>query len=175
MSCFYANPNEINDLRTTKNPLAAGRGVALHKMTESRYIYGMPILFRPKPGCVLFCDFRGYIEPEMIKSRPVVVISPSHMERADLVTVVPLSTTPPNPVQKYHYKLIGNPIPGNSEIEVWAKCDMVATVAFARLDRVKLGRGNFQVGAVSIEQVKAIRRAALVALGVDLSDPRTYT
>ena len=52
---------------------------------------------------------------------------------------------------------------------------MVATVSFERLDRVKLGRGNYQTGAVSIEQVKAIRRAALVALGIDLQDPRTYT
>lgn len=135
----------------------------------------MPILFRPKPGCVLYCDFTGYIAPEMVKSRPVVIISPAHIARQNLVTVVPLSTTAPDPVQKYHYKLTGNPIPGNASIEVWAKCDMVATVSFERLDRVKLGRGNYQTGAVSIEQVKAIRRAALVALGIDLQDPRTYT
>lgn len=135
----------------------------------------MGIQFRLKPGTVLYCDFNGYISPEMLKCRPVVVVSPSHMARMDLVTVVPLSTTAPAPVQKYHYRLVGNPIPGDSSIEVWAKCDMVATVSFARLDRVKLGRGSYQVGNISIEQVKAIRRAALVALGIDLNDPRTYT
>lgn len=141
---------------------------------SARYIWTMTLLFRPKPGCVLYCDFKGYIAPEMIKTRPVVVISPAHIARHDLVTVVPLSTTAPSPVEKYHYKLTGNPIPGSSEPEVWAKCDMVATVSFERLDRVKVGRGSFQVGAVSMDQVKAIRCAVLPALGIDLGDPRTY-
>jgi hypothetical protein len=52
---------------------------------------------------------------------------------------------------------------------------MVATVCFERLDRIKIERGSYQAGAVGMEQVKAIRRGAMIALGVDLSDPRTYT
>lgn len=134
----------------------------------------MSLQFRPKPGAVLYCDFRGYIIPEIVKSRPVIVISPAHLARRDLVTVVPLSTTPPSPVEKYHYKLIGNPIPGNAETEVWAKCDLVATVCFERLDRIKIGRGNFQMGNVSMDQVRAIRRGVLISLGIDLANPTTY-
>ena len=36
----------------------------------------MGIQFRLKPGTVLYCDFNGYISPEMLKCRPVVVVSP---------------------------------------------------------------------------------------------------
>ena len=121
------------------------------------------------------CDFRGYELPEIVKTRPVVVVSPAHLGRKDLVSVVPLSTTAPEPVALYHYKLVGNPIPGNAETEVWAKCDLIATVSFARLDRIKLGRGNFQMGNVSMEQVRAIRRGVMVSLGVDPGKPETYT
>ena len=135
----------------------------------------MPITFRPKPGQVLYCDFKGYISPEIVKTRPVVVVSPAHFSRLNLVTVVPLSTTAPNPIEGHHYKLLGNPIPGSAALEVWAKCDLFATVCFDRLDRVKVGRGNYQTGGVSMDQVKAIRRAGLVALGVDLKNPATYT
>lgn len=113
--------------------------------------------------------------PEIVKTRPVVIVSPAHLIRPGLVTVVPLSTTPPEPVQPYHYKLLGNPIPGSDAPETWAKCDLFASVSLERLDRVKLGRGDYRVGAVSTEQVKAIRRACLAALGIDLSNPRTYT
>lgn len=134
----------------------------------------MTLKFTPKPGCVLFCDFRGYIAPEMIKKRPVVVISPAHLRRPGLFTVVPLSTTAPNPVCEYHYKLRGNPMPWRENVEMWAKCDMVATVCFERLDRFRVSRGNYKTGAVGMDQVKAIRRAAMAALGVDLNNTRTY-
>lgn len=135
----------------------------------------MPITFHPKPGQVLYCDFKGYVAPEIVKNRPVVIISPSHLIRPGLVTVVPLSTTPPNPIRTYHYKLHGNPIPGTEAVEVWAKCDLLASVSLERLDRVKIARGDYRVGAISMEQVKAIRRACLAALGVDLANPMTYT
>ena len=60
-------------------------------------------------------------------------------------------------------------------MEVWAKCDLVATLCFDRLDRVKISRGNYQTGGISMDQVKAIRRAGLIALGIDLNNPKTYT
>ena len=135
----------------------------------------MPITFHPKPGQVLYCDFRGYMVPEIVKTRPVVIVSPGHLARPGLVTVVPLSTTPPDPVRPYHYRLQGNPIPGSTETEVWAKCDLFASVSLERLDRVKLGRGEYRTGAVSMDQVKAIRRACLYALGIDPANPLTYT
>ena len=31
--------------------------------------------FQPKPGSVVYCDYKGFIEPEMVKKRPVIVDS----------------------------------------------------------------------------------------------------
>lgn len=127
----------------------------------------MALQLHPKAGMVLSCDFRGYIVPEIIKRRPVVIVSPNHQHRPGLHTVVPLSTTTPNPICNYHYKLLGNPIPGES-MEVWAKCDLVAAVAFERLDRVKIGRGSYQVGYVSMAQVREIRLCVARSIGIEL-------
>ena len=128
----------------------------------------MSITFHPKAGAVLVCDFRGYIEPEIIKTRPVVVISPNHMRRPGLVAVIPLSTTAPLHMEAYHYLLHGNPVPGSDAKVVWAKCDLVATVSIERLDRKKVGRGRYAVGHVSMEQVRAMRRCAAISLGLEL-------
>jgi uncharacterized protein YifN (PemK superfamily) len=126
------------------------------------------ITFHPKAGTVLVCDFRGYLEPEIVKTRPVVVVSPNHMRRPGLVTVIPLSTTAPLRVEAYHYLLRGNPVPGSDAEAVWAKCDLVATVSVARLDRKKVSRGQYAVGNVSMEQVRAMRRCAAISLGLEL-------
>ncbi|MGN7442685.1 type II toxin-antitoxin system PemK/MazF family toxin, partial [Pseudomonas lactis] len=58
----------------------------------------MALLYQPKEGSVLICDFRGYEVPEIIKIRPVIVIR-KHRTNKLLVTVVPLSTI--NPAIKY--------------------------------------------------------------------------
>jgi mRNA interferase MazF len=131
----------------------------------------MAIIFHPKAGMVLMCDFKGYREPEIIKTRPVAVISPNHLGRPGLVTIVPLSTTAPNPVCAYHYRLLGNPIPGDAAPEVWAKCDLVATVCLDRLDRVQLGRGRYEVGYVSMDQIRAMRIAAAHSFGIEPPAP----
>ena len=120
---------------------------------------------------VLMCDFNGYIIPEIVKKRPVMIISPNHLNRPGLYTVVPLSTTVPNPICDYHYKLKGNPIPGESA-EVWAKCDLVASVAFERLDRIKIARGTYRVGYVSMEQVREVRLCVARSIGVPV-EPTT--
>ncbi len=130
----------------------------------------MAISFFPKAGNVLICDFRGYISPEMVKMRPVIVVSPNHLKRPGLVTVVPLSNTPPDPVEPYHYKVNGNPVPGSGAVDCWAKCDMVATVSIYRLDRKKISRGNYAVGYVSMEQVREVRRCAALSFGIDFAN-----
>lgn len=127
----------------------------------------MALTFFPKPGYVLICDFAGYVAPEMIKVRPVVIVSPAHLNRPGLYMVIPLSTTAPDPVEPYHYKLLGNPVPGSSETEVWAKCDMIATVSAERLDRIRVERGRYERGNVSMDQVRAMRRCVVVSLGFD--------
>ncbi len=128
----------------------------------------MALTIHPKAGMVVACDFVGYKAPEIIKVRPVVIISPTHLSRPGLYTVVPLSTTPPDPVQPYHYKLIGSPFP-HDKSEVWAKCDLVASVSIERLDRIKISRGNYEVFYVSMEQVRKIRICAAISLGVDVT------
>jgi len=108
----------------------------------------MPLAYHPKIGEILLCDYEtGFIPPEMTKRRPVVTISPRLRRRDNLVTVIPLSTTAPNWIENYHCEielLQVLPKPFDSKI-MWAKCDMVATVARTRLDRFKdpaNGRGT---------------------------------
>jgi len=115
---------------------------------------------------VLICDFEGFRAPEMVKTRPVVVVSPNEMHRPGLVTIVPLSTTPPDVVHPYHYRLKGSPIPGSTANEVWAKCDMICSVNVGRIDRVRTVRRNYAVGYVSMDQVNAIRVAAAMSFGL---------
>ena len=125
----------------------------------------MAITFHPKAGVVLMCDFSGYIAPEMVKMRPVIIISPNHLMRPGLHAVVPMSTTTPDPVRKYHLELKKNPLP-NTTGSVWVKCDMVATVCTERLDRLKVGRGHYVVKAITEQELKDIRECLKLALGI---------
>lgn len=134
----------------------------------------MPLTYYPQPGEVLLCNYgTGFIAPEMVKLRPVVVVSPRLRRRADLVAVVPLSTTPPNPAEPHHCSItLRVPLPKPFEApQMWAKCDMVATVALARLDRFRDGRviggaRRFTTGKVDLAQLIEIRKAILHGLGL---------
>ena len=59
----------------------------------------MSIKLHPDQGEVLICDFSGTVPPEIYKRRPVVVLTPGLRRVNRLLTVVPLSTTAPNPAQ----------------------------------------------------------------------------
>ncbi len=125
----------------------------------------MAITFHPKAGMILMCDFSGFRAPEMIKTRPVIIISPNHLPRPGLCTVVPMSTTDPEPAQPYHYRFEKNPMP-QSNGAAWAKCDMVATVCVSRLDRLKVSRGIFTVRNVTKDELAAIRGCVKYAIGI---------
>lgn len=125
----------------------------------------MPIQFQPKPKTVVMCDFHGFVAPEMIKTRPVVVIA-SNKKNSRLVTVVPLSTTPPERPEDHHHELSANPLPDKPHLSCWAKCDMVVTVSLHRLDRYQMGRRDFRTFTVSDADFKQIQRGVLVALGL---------
>ena len=96
----------------------------------------MPITFHPHPGTILICDFStGFQPPEMVKVRPAIVLSP-HRRTGNLVTVVPLSSTAPVPILPWHVQLPAGAYPP-ARGPMWAKCDVVLTIALTRLDRVR--------------------------------------
>lgn len=134
----------------------------------------MALMYYPSPGEILLCDYAtGFIAPEMTKRRPVIVVSPRLRRRGNLVGVVPLSTTDPDEVQAHHCRIeLAPPLPAPFDAAImWAKCDMVATVAHSRLDRFKAGRKNgsrtYVCGNLNADQLKAVRMAVLCGLGLD--------
>lgn len=94
----------------------------------------MAIPFQPAPGTILHCDFRGYILPEIVKPRQVIVLW-KHKQNAKLVYVVPLSTTPPHvPELAYQLQKLPLPRPGQDpNTPIWVKCDIVNTISTDRL------------------------------------------
>ncbi len=134
----------------------------------------MPIKQHPGLGAIVTCDFnQGFKEPEMVKLRPVVVVSPQIAWRPGICTVVGLSTTPPNPKRPYHCKLTiapALPHPWDSE-EVWLKGDMIVAVGFHRLNLIRIGRDDatkkrqYQTNVLSKEQLKEVQSCVLHSLG----------
>lgn len=119
------------------------------------------------------CDFDGFIEPEMVKKRPVVVIA-RNRTNSKLVTVVPLSTTEPEVMEPHHYQLPKNPVPAYKTRKCWAKCDMVATVSIERMDRLKDG-WNRVVPEVTVADLNAIRVCVVNALQLQNTILNTQT
>lgn len=117
---------------------------------------------------VLICDFStGFQAPEMVKVRPVVVISPRRRV-GSICTVVPLSSVAPTPFMPWHHQLSAGAYPP-ARGSMWAKCDMVAAVACHRLDRVKIitaGKRTYHTFQVPDADMTAIRAAVAAALGL---------
>lgn len=133
----------------------------------------MTLKFHPKPGTILYCDYDGFKEPEMVKGRIVVVVSPRLSYRDGLCTVVPLSTTEPHKILPYHYKLELErllPVPWDAEYH-WVKADMLATVGFYRLDLIRThrdqeGKRKYLNLQVKDEDLTNIYQCMLHALGL---------
>ena len=133
----------------------------------------MGLKFHPKPGTILICDYStGFIPPEMIKRRPVIVISPKLKHRNDLAAVVPLSTSPPHRPQNYHCRITLDPPlpPPFDSPEMWVKGDMVSVVSFTRLDLVRTGRDQYGKRKylkqkINLAQLRAVKECVLHGLG----------
>lgn len=129
----------------------------------------MPLLFHPDSGIILICDFRDGVPPEMVKQRPVLVVSPRSRGHG-LVTVVPMSETAPLNPQPWHVAVPPGVYP-IARGPMWFKCDMLATVGLARLDRVRVGRNGsarqYQAPVVTPELLARVRRGVAAALGLD--------
>jgi uncharacterized protein YifN (PemK superfamily) len=128
----------------------------------------MPLPYFPRRGEVLICDFEtGFKAPEMVKKRPVVVVSCKESHRRRLCTVVPFSTTAPDPALAWHHSLSHVVVPGlQASAPMWAKCDMLATVGFERLNKPYQ---KTRQGRVFVELVLSAEDMAAIATCV-----RTY-
>lgn len=136
----------------------------------------MAIEFHPKPGQILMCDFsQGFKIPEMVKNRPVIILSGAIKGRSDLATIIPLSTKKPDPIQSFHYKLPYSSMPMLNifqKNETWVKGDMIYTVGFHRLNLIQLGtrnsfgKRNYFNKRLGKEQMKKIHQCVLHGLNL---------
>ena len=135
----------------------------------------MPLQFPPKIGTVVVCNYdTGFREPEMVKQRLAVVVSPRLPHRDGLCTVVPLSTTIPKHRTLYQVRIVlpSDPPPPFTGTWKWAKADMLATVGYSRLSLPYTGRDErtgkrkyLQIRLVEDELAK-VQDAVLFALGL---------
>ncbi|MBF0392880.1 MAG: type II toxin-antitoxin system PemK/MazF family toxin [Alphaproteobacteria bacterium] len=130
----------------------------------------MGLLFHPPTGTIVVCDYGlGFRAPEMVKIRPVIVVSPRFRSRPNLCTVVPLSSTEPKPQEMFHHQLSDGAYPP-ARGPMWAKCDMLATVSLDRLDRIKTrglgGKREYVVFEVPADDLAAIQVCIRFALGL---------
>jgi mRNA interferase MazF len=126
-------------------------------------------------GTVLLCDYNrgGFHPPEMIKRRPAIVISPRLPYRDGLCTVVPLSSDDDGRTVDYVVRLeFKPPLPAPFSYEVaWAKCDMLATVGFDRLDlfhteRDQEGKRKYLHPKLAPADLERVKKGVLFALGM---------
>src|SRR5687767_9605450 len=128
----------------------------------------MALLFYPRAGQVYVCDFTGFQEPEIVKPRPVIVVSPRLPFRADIVAIVPISLTEPRHKLPFCYRLSKNYHPDEpDDLPCWAKADMVMNVGLARLTAFKIGRRRYAYPTLTQEDLAAVRHAVLCGLGLD--------
>ncbi|MEM7177468.1 MAG: type II toxin-antitoxin system PemK/MazF family toxin [Pseudomonadota bacterium] len=134
----------------------------------------MALSYHPKPGTIVRVDYSsGFTEPEMVKRRLAVVLSPAIKARPGLVTVVALSTTDPSPQMPYH-ALVDIPFElpaGWGRRPRWVKGDMVNAVGFHRVDLLAIGKGpngkrRYQTKVLPKADFTKVRQCVLHGLGL---------
>ena len=118
----------------------------------------------PSPGMILMCDFDGYVAPEIIKRRHVIVISPKTQNQWGTCLVVPVSSVRPKQQSAVHVAL--DPTRYNcfdENREQWAKANLLAHVRTQRLDRVKNG-GIWDTPQLHTDDYKKLQSAVHAAL-----------
>lgn len=138
----------------------------------------MGIQFPPKTGEILVCNFQaadkgalnGFVVPEMIKKRPVVVLSSKSYK---LCLVVASIATPPKPLRDWHYEIIWDvplPRPYDREIGCWAKGDHIYAISYERLNQFYAGKDNrgrriYERRLLSAEQFLGVKEGVRNAIG----------
>ncbi len=133
----------------------------------------MPIAYHPKQGCIVRVSFdEAFKKPEMVKPRLCIVVSKPIQSRPNLCTIIPLSTTDPDKIMPYHYKLtIPFKLPDRwTSKTCWAKCDMIYSAGFHRIDLLRLGKEDgrrvYQTECIPEESFKGLQRAMLHGLSL---------
>jgi mRNA interferase MazF len=140
----------------------------------------MPISNKPKPGEILICQFptdhQDLVDGEMAKDRLVIVMNKPLPGRGKLVNVVPISMTVPDPIMPWHVQVPLDCLPAASRHRTgsrWAKCDMISTVGWGRLNRyeapMRCGRRVFQEGRADMTTYVAVKRALATVLNITAS------
>lgn len=125
------------------------------------------INWQPQPGQILACHFGlGFKVPEMVKTRPVLVISPKIQPWTKLCIVLPISSRTPDPVLDHHLELPRGLVPNDKYDEAWIKGDTIMAVSCHRLDRVKTGFRSYEAPIVPADVLKEARRCVLHATGM---------
>jgi mRNA interferase MazF len=128
----------------------------------------MPLLFHPRAGQVFVCDFNGFKEPEMVKPRPVIVVSPRLPYRSEIAAIVPISLTEPKHNLPFCYRLSKNYNPEEADdLPCWAKADMLLNIGTYRLSAFKVGRRKYAYPTLTPEDLAGVRHAILCGLGLD--------
>ena len=127
-------------------------------------------------GTILLCDYDrgGFQPPEMVKRRPAIVVTPRLPYRDGLCAVVPISGDQPDHDVSYVVRLeLDPPLPDPFSYKIaWAKCDMVATVGFARLDlfrtaRDQTGKRKYLHPKLSPADLERVRIGIRAGLGMN--------
>lgn len=113
------------------------------------------------------CNFKGFVEPEMIKVRPIMVVSPKLPCRSHIVAIVPISLLGPTHDEPYVVRLSKNYHPlEENDLPCWAKCDMITNIGLYRLEGFKLDRRKWATPQASAEDLESVRAGVLHGLGV---------
>jgi mRNA interferase MazF len=127
----------------------------------------MALNFFPRAGQVLMCDFSGFKAPEMVKTRPVVVVSPRLPRRSEVVAIVPISLTEPSPLMPYQVRLSKNYHPQEADdLPCWAIADLLMNIGLYRLEGFKIGRRQWATPQMTGPDLAAVREAVLHGLGM---------
>ena len=134
----------------------------------------MALLSHPQVGTIVRVDLNeGFRVPEMRKRRPCVIISPALPIRDQICTIVPFSTTKPRIESVYCCEIkLDPPLPWPYDSPImWAKSDMVMTVAFHRLKLLEAGRDKsgervYDIRVLGPDVLAEIRRSVAHCIGL---------
>lgn len=125
------------------------------------------LTFQPMPGQIVICHFGlAFRQPEMTKTRPVLVVSAHQRQWTRVCTVMPISSKAPDPMEPRHLELPSGISQGQRYPRAWIKGDLIVSVASHRLDRMKTGFRQYVTPSVPPDVLKEARRCALHRLGL---------